>query len=141
LQAFRWVDMAQSRSRSKHPQLFVFAGGLSPAVDVPTRPFSIKRIAQWKFHSSVFGPSGSQTRRENDPYGLAKEADPQTTPYLFLTCGEQEGLLPANQKLAGILKERGFRYGFVTQRGDHNWEQWDQQIPGWFDRILSQLKH
>jgi putative tributyrin esterase len=125
----------------KHPQLFIIAGGLSPAVDVPTRPFSVKRIAQWKFHRSVFGPSGSQTRLENDPYALAKEADPKTTPYLFLTCGEREGLLAANRKLARLLKERGFRYEFVTQMGDHNWEQWDKQVPGLFDRVLAQLEH
>jgi len=28
----------------KHPDLFVFAGGLSSALDVPSRPFSIKRV-------------------------------------------------------------------------------------------------
>jgi len=35
----------------KHPDLFVFAGALSPAIDVPSRPFSIKRIGQWSEHS------------------------------------------------------------------------------------------
>ena len=39
----------------KHPDLFAFAGALSPAVDVPSRPFSIKRIGQWREHSSIFG--------------------------------------------------------------------------------------
>ena len=77
----------------KRPELFAFAGGISPAVDVPTRPFSIKRLSQWKFHSSIFGPSGSQTRRGNDPYALARTVDPSRMPYLFLTCGEPEGLL------------------------------------------------
>ena len=38
----------------KHPDLFAFAGALSPAVDVPSRPFSIKRIGQWREHSSIF---------------------------------------------------------------------------------------
>jgi len=38
----------------KHPDLFTFAGALSPAVDVPSRPFSIKRIGQWREHSSIF---------------------------------------------------------------------------------------
>ena len=28
----------------KHPDVFVFAGGISSAIDVPSRPFSIKRI-------------------------------------------------------------------------------------------------
>jgi S-formylglutathione hydrolase FrmB len=125
----------------KYPDLYVFAGGLSPAVDVPTRPFSLKRVVPWRFHSSIFGPTGSLTRRENDPYALARTVDPQSTPQLFLTCGEQEGLLPANRKLAAILKERAFRYEFVTLPGDHNWQQWDKQIPGLFDRILARLGH
>src|SRR5260370_33386674 len=56
----------------RHPELFVFAAGISPAVDVPSRPFSIKRIQQWRFHSSIFGPWGSQTRRDNDPFVLAR---------------------------------------------------------------------
>jgi S-formylglutathione hydrolase FrmB len=29
-----------------HPELFAFAGAISPAIDVPSRPFSIKRIRQ-----------------------------------------------------------------------------------------------
>jgi S-formylglutathione hydrolase FrmB len=33
-----------------HPDLFVFAGGISPAIDVPSRPFSFKRIRQsWHY--------------------------------------------------------------------------------------------
>lgn len=123
----------------KHPQLFAFAGGISPAVDVPTRPFSVKRISQWRFHSSIFGPSGSQTRRENDPYALARSVDPTRTPYLFLTCGEQEGLLPANRKLAAILEERGFAYEFHTAAGDHNWVQWNEYLPSTFESLRKHI--
>jgi len=123
----------------KHPELFAFAAGLSPAVDVPTRPFSIKRISQWRFHSSIFGPAGSQTRRENDPYALALTIDPATTPYLFVTCGEQEGLLPANRKFAAILAERKFAYEFHTARGDHNWMQWNAWLPEAFESLQRHL--
>jgi putative tributyrin esterase len=119
----------------RYQNLYVFAGGLSPAVDVPTRPFSVKRIAQWKFHSSIF----EQTRRDNDPYKLPRAVDPERTAYLFITCGEQKGLLPANRKFAKILEERHFRYDFATGPGDHNWTQWDQQVPHLFERMLSQL--
>ena len=116
----------------KHPELFAFAGGLSAAVNVPTRPFSIKRVSQWRFHSSIFGPSGSQTRRDNDPYVLARSVDPSRMPYLFLGCGQQEGLLAANRKFAAILEERGFAYEFHTSPGDHNWLQWNAQLPNMF---------
>lgn len=124
----------------KHPEVYVFAGGLSAAVDVPTRPFSIKRVSQWRFHSSIFGPSGSQTRHDNDPYVLARTVDPGRMPYLFLTCGEQEGLLPANRKFAAILEERGFAYEFHTSLGDHNWIQWNAQVPRVFESLLRHIK-
>jgi putative tributyrin esterase len=122
-----------------HPELFVFAGGISPAVDVPSRPFSIKRIQQWRHHSSIFGPWGSQTRRNSDPFVLARSADPAKTPYLFLTCGNQEGLLPANRNFAALLKHRHFRYEFHVVPGGHDWNQWDQRLPSVFQSLFDRV--
>lgn len=122
----------------KHPDLFIFAGGLSPALDVPSRPFSIKRIGQWRQHSAIFGPWKGQARRNNDPYILAGLADPAKVPYLFLTCGEQDGLFPANRKFAALLQKRSFHYEFHSAPGGHEWNQWDHRIP---DLMASLLQH
>jgi S-formylglutathione hydrolase FrmB len=122
----------------KHPDLFVFAGGLSSALDVPSRPFSIKRVGQWWEYRSIFGPWGSQTRRGSDPFRLVRAADPAQTSYMFLTCGEQEGLLPANRKFAALLQERKFLYEYHTVRGGHDWNQWNGHVP---DLIESVMKH
>jgi putative tributyrin esterase len=119
-----------------HPELFVFAAGISPALDVPSRPFSIKRIEQWRHHRSIFGPWGGQARRDGDPFVLARSADPARTPYLFLTCGDQEGLLPSNRSFAALLDLRHFRYEFHIVRGGHDWNQWDQQLPSVFQRLF-----
>ena len=123
----------------KHPGLFAFAGALSPAVDVPSRPFSAKRTEQWQRHSSIFGPWGSKTRHDNDPFVLAASADPEKTPYLFVTCGEQEGLLPANRKFAGLLSQRHFRYEFHTAPGDHNFNQWNAWLPALFQSLFQHI--
>jgi putative tributyrin esterase len=120
----------------KHPELFVFAAGISPALDVPSRPFSIKRIGQWRSHKAIFGPWGSSTRHENDPFVLVHSADPAKTPYLFLTCGEQEGLLAANQKFTALLEQRHFQFEFHTASGDHDWNQWNQWLPETFKSLL-----
>src|SRR5690349_7299750 len=40
----------------KRPDLYAFAGGISSALDVPTRPFSFKRIGQYRGHAQIFGP-------------------------------------------------------------------------------------
>jgi putative tributyrin esterase len=122
-----------------HPELFVFAAGISPAVDVPSRPFSIKRISQWQHHRSIFGPWGSRTRRQGDPFVLARSVDPAKAPYLFLTCGEQEGLLPANRSFAALLKNRHFQYEFHIVPGGHNWNQWDERLPSVFQSLLEHI--
>lgn len=119
----------------KHPDLFAFAGGLSSALDVPSRPFSIKRLDQWRHHSSIFGPRGSQSRKDGDPFILARSADPVKAPYFFLTCGEQEGLLPTNKQFAALLKERHFQYEFHSGAGGHDWNQWNARVPDLMKRI------
>lgn len=121
----------------KHPDLFVFAGGISSAIDVPSRAFSIKRIGQYRAHAAIFGPWGSDHRRQNDPFVLVRIADPKSAPYFFLTCGDQEGLLPANRRFAALLETRGFKYEFNAGPGGHDWNQWNRRVPELF-RSLSQ---
>ena len=124
----------------KHPDLFAFAGGLSSALDVPSRPFSIHRIGQWRSHASIFGPWGSSTRRENDPFVLARSADPKKMPYFLLTCGDKEGLLPTNRSFSKLLQERGFQYEFHVVSGGHDWNQWNAQLDDLFHSLELHLE-
>jgi putative tributyrin esterase len=119
----------------RHPEMFAFVGGISAALDVPTRPFSIKRLEQWRRHRAIFGPWNGQTQKDNDPFALARSAHASNAPYFFLTCGEQEGLLPTNRQFAVLLEQRHFRHEFHTTPGDHNWKQWDEWIPRLFQSL------
>lgn len=123
-----------------HPDLFVFVAGLSSAIDVPRRAFSIKRFQQSRHYDSIFGASGSQTRRNNDPFVLLRNADPQAVPYFFLTCGEQEGLLPANREFASLLAQRNFRFEFHTVHGGHDWNQWNAWLPSLFQSLSEHMR-
>jgi putative tributyrin esterase len=123
----------------RHPELFVFAGGISSAIDVPRRAFSIKRLQQSLGYNSIFGPNGSQTRRDSDPFVLLRTADPLAAPYFFLTCGEQEGLLPANREFAALLQQHHFRNEFHTVAGGHNWNQWNGWLPSLFQSLTEHL--
>lgn len=122
-----------------HPELFIFVGGLSSAIDVPRRAFSIKRLQQSRHYNSIFGPSGSRTRRDNDPFILVRTANPEAAPYFFLTCGEKEGLLPANREFAALLEVRQFRYEFHTVPGSHDWNQWNAWLPGLFRSLAEHI--
>jgi putative tributyrin esterase len=124
----------------RHPAMFAFAGGLSTAIDVPRRPFSIRRLQQSRHYDSIFGAAGSQTRRDNDPFALARSVDPEKAPYFFLTCGDQEGLLPANHDFAALLAHRHFRYGFRETHGGHDWTQWNEELPSLFESLRQQMK-
>jgi putative tributyrin esterase len=123
----------------KHPELFSFAAGFSSAIDVPNRPFSIRRIGQWRQHRSIFGPPGGATQRANDPFVLAESADPAQVPYLYLTCGDAEGLLPSNRSFAHLLEERHFAHEFHAVHGGHNWNQWNARLDDCFDSLLKHL--
>jgi len=104
----------------KHPELFSFAAGLSSAIDVPSRPFSIHRWGQWRHHRSIFGPPGGAAERANDPFVLARAADPALVPYFYLTCGNAEGLLPSNHSFAHVLEDRHVAHEFHVVRGGHD---------------------
>ena len=93
----------------KHPELFVFAGSISGAINAPTdlgprQPDFQANLLQ------VFGPAGSATRTENDIFILLKHADVSRLPYIYLACGESDPFLPLNQQFAAQLLEEHARY-------------------------------
>jgi putative tributyrin esterase len=120
----------------RHPEMYVFAGGLSAAIDVPERGFSVKRMGQWWLFRGIFGPMGSEARVQRDPFALVKTVDPRSAPYLYLTVGDREPLLEPNRRFAGRLKEHGFASEFHVKPGGHDWDEWGAQIPGVFERLF-----
>ena len=132
---FAAVKLALTR-----PDSFAFVGAISPAVDVPSRSFSAKRWSQSMRFRTTFGPSGSETRLHSDPFVLVKSADPAHTPYLYITAGEQEPLLPPIRQFATLLKLRDYAYEFHTKPGGHDWNEWDTQIPGCFESLIAHIR-
>lgn len=131
---FAAVKLALTR-----PDLFAFAGAISPAIDVPSRGFSVRRWSQSMRFRTIFGPAGSETRLHSDPFILVKSADPAHTPYLYITAGEQEPLLPPIRGFVALLKARNYTYEFHTKPGGHDWNEWDTQIPGCFASLIAHI--
>jgi S-formylglutathione hydrolase FrmB len=122
-----------------HPDLFAFAGALSPSVDVPFRPFNIRRIGQWLKFRRIFGHVGSKVRAARNPFELVQSASPSATPYLYITAGNQEPLLSPIRRFVSRLKQRGFAYEFHTKPGGHDWGEWNSQLPGCFASLDEHL--
>jgi putative tributyrin esterase len=122
-----------------HPDIFAFAGGLSPAIDATERRFSWRHIKLWWAFHRIFGPFGSEGRRAHDPFLLVQSADPRLVPYFYLTAGESDPLLEPNQRFVARLKQRGLAYEFHTGPGEHDWAEWNAQIPGCFESLLRRL--
>jgi putative tributyrin esterase len=131
---FAVVKLALSR-----PELFIFAGALSPAIDVTRRRFTLRSAEQWLRFRIIFGPRGSKTRDSSDPFLLVRSANPEAAPYLYLSAGEQESLVEPNRLFAACLRERQFSYEFHTTPGGHNWGEWNAQIPACFESLLQHL--
>jgi putative tributyrin esterase len=131
---FAGVKLALTR-----PDLFAFVGAISPAVDVPSRDFSVRRWSQSMRFRTTFGPTGSETRLHSDPFILVESAVPAHTPYLYITAGEQEPLLPPIRRFVTLLKLRNYSNEFHTKPGGHDWNEWDTQIPGCFESLVTHI--
>jgi len=123
-----------------HPDLYAFAGALSPALDAPRRRFALQRAGQWWRFRSIFGPWGSKTRAAADPFLLVQSANPAATPYLYVTAGEQEPLLDPIRRFAGRLHERDFAYEFHTKPGGHDAAEWNAQLPGCMTSLMLHIR-
>jgi S-formylglutathione hydrolase FrmB len=121
------------------PDVFIFAGGLSPAVDVPSRKFSYRHWSQRMRFRDQFGPDGSDNRRNHNPFVLVEKADPKVTPFIFLGTGKADPLYDSNRRFEERLKARGFQFTSQTKPGGHDWAQWDEQLPKCFDALFAHL--
>lgn len=131
---------AAVRSALVRPELFAFAGAISPAIHVPSMPFSWRRFGQSVRLRRVFGPDGSAAREANDPFAMIKTAEPARTPYIYMTAGDRDPMLAQIKKFARQLEQSGFAYEFHTMPGGHDWNEWDAQVPGCFERLMEKVR-
>lgn len=121
------------------PDLFAFAGGLSPAIDVPSRKPSLRRWDQTLRLRAVFGSMDSNNRWAHDPFVLVEQVDPGVTPYIFFGMGKADPLYDSNLRFEARLKARGFQFSAQTLAGGHNYAQWNEQLPKCFDALLAHI--
>jgi S-formylglutathione hydrolase FrmB len=113
----------------KHPDLYGFAGAMSPPVDYPRRKFTLRRWGQSMAIRSIFGPEGSVTRSASDPFVLVKEANKDMAPFVFLSVGDVEGLREPVLRFEALLRAKGIAHEFHVVRGGHDWQNWNSELP------------
>ncbi len=113
----------------KHPELFSFIDVISGALDFDrcyfrwSSPFSSRDVQR------AFGPAGSTTRRENDPYTLLKTIPREHGPFFFVACGDSDSLLALNQEFSRQLATQNLPHETRFAPGAHNWGFWGGQLP------------
>jgi S-formylglutathione hydrolase FrmB len=124
----------------KHPEMFGYVAGLSSALDLAERKFRWHAPLESLQYRKVFGPVGSPTRLDNDPYVLLRKLPAEQSPIFALTCGDKDVLLPSNISFDALLVERNLPHTFAVLQGDHNWSLWEPQIAGLQRDLLTYFK-
>lgn len=127
----------------KYPAKFFFAGGISPAIQVPnsledslfyaTRSKGLVQSVQ-----KAFGSVRNDSWNDNDVFHLAGTVRPDTALYFYLSVGSQDGLseiIDETHRFAATLRNNGIAFEMHETAGGHNWKFWDKEIRIVLERI------
>ena len=123
----------------KHPEEYGFVGALSPPVDAAARAFSWRRWGQSVGFQQIFGSTGSETRKADDPFVLVRRVEASNVPYVYLGVGCGEPLKEPVERFDRALTRAGVKHEFHVEEGGHNWGQWDEQMAG-LEKALRQSR-
>ena len=117
----------------KFPGTFIFAASLSGALAAPswTEKDSPNSTVIRESVFSVFGPTDSSTRKENNIFEIVRTIPTSriaALPYFYLDCGTEDGFLASNSQFAALLSDKKIPHEYRELPGDHNWAYWDQQV-------------
>jgi S-formylglutathione hydrolase FrmB len=87
--------------------------------------------------SLAFEPGQSVKNTKEDPFWLAEQVIKNKVDYpaLYLCCGTEDFLYPANCTFREHLDKIGFKYRYHEQKGIHDFNFWDDEI----QRVLDWL--
>jgi enterochelin esterase-like enzyme len=122
------------------PDLFAFAGAISAALDVPTRPFSVRRFGQWERFREIFGLLAVRPIRLAIPTFLCSQRNRyEHRICTSLAVNRRRSSEPIPDLQRSWQKEK-LALSFIPPPGGHDWGQWDEQIPGLFGSLLQHLQ-
>jgi len=129
----------------KYPATFVFAGSVSGAFGVTRYTQNEIGGKDWELFLKIFGPVGSETRKANDVFEIARgltAARVAALPYFYFDCGTEDAgqHFNPNRELSQIFLEKKIPHEYRELPGGHSWAYWDQQVQEVL-RIAAQKMH
>lgn len=127
----------------KYPQLFSFAGCLSPALQVPVSledsTMTIRRSRESNESvKTMFGFPRNELWNDNDVFALLDKTTAKSLPYFYLSVGSSDGIpeiIDVTHSFAGALRKKGVSFEMHEIPGAHDWKLWDQEIESVLQRI------
>jgi S-formylglutathione hydrolase FrmB len=117
----------------KYPDRFVFAASMSGAFGVTRYTENEMGGSNWEPFLKTFGPVGSETRKANDVFEIARGLSPArvaSLPYFYFDCGTEDAAqhFKPNRELSEIFLEKKIAHEYRELPGTHSWAYWDQQV-------------
>lgn len=119
----------------KYNETFGYIAGLSSGLILdtilypPEKNFASMLFGD-SFFTTIFGKPEEIKGSDKDYKALILNLKEQKAPIpkIYLCCGLDDGLLPANRDYANYLKENGVDYTYEEGPGGHEWNFWDTYI-------------
>jgi putative tributyrin esterase len=117
----------------KYPATFVFAASMSGAFGVSRYTDNEMGGKNREPFLKTFGPVGSDTRKANDVFEIARGLSPARVaalPYFYFDCGTEDAAqhVKPNRELSEIFLEKKIPHEYRELPGNHSWGYWDQQV-------------
>jgi S-formylglutathione hydrolase FrmB len=117
----------------KYPTTFVFAASMSGAFGVTRYTENEMGGSNWEPFLKTFGPTGSETRKANDVFEIARGLSPArvtSLPYFYFDVGTEDAAqhVKPNRELSELFLEQKIAHEYRELPGTHSWAYWDQQV-------------
>lgn len=119
------------------PDQFAGCGAFSSVTDVRARRKASPPERRQEF-DALYGP-GEDVPPESDLYDLLEHANSTALPRFFMTCGEQDELLPDSIRMVESLKRKGCQVRFEHWPGGHEWRLWDRSVEMAMEELLPRV--
>ena len=116
------------------PERYAGCAAFSAVADFPGR---IEQVEPWEREEfrAILGPE-LKVPDSADLTALVEAADVKALPAFFLTCGDQDRFLQADQGLAKLMADRGCDITFEHWDDGHTWTFWDPSLKRAMDALL-----